>query len=138
VTDAHDVIDIALRVAAAIESSGGAYFIGGSVASSLQGDPRATNDIDVVLSLPALTHFPQYASSPQSASSAQLSIASQPVPHAEGADKSLEHAMSGNEQSALLLQATVPLEMPNPSQAGIPSAPSEPPRLSWPPLPAHA
>lgn len=50
--DAHDVIDIALRVATAIESSGGAYFIGGSVASSLQGDPRATNDIDVVLSLP--------------------------------------------------------------------------------------
>ena len=47
-----DPIGIALLVAAAIESSGGTYFVGGSVASSLQGDPRSTNDIDFVLSLP--------------------------------------------------------------------------------------
>lgn len=49
---ADDPIGIALRVAAAIESAGGTYFVGGSVASSLHGDPRSTNDIDVVVSLP--------------------------------------------------------------------------------------
>lgn len=49
---AHDPIGIALRVAAAIESAGGSYFVGGSVASSLHGDPRSTNDIDVVVDLP--------------------------------------------------------------------------------------
>lgn len=47
-----DVVDIALRVASALESVGAAYFVGGSVASSLQGEPRATNDIDIVVSLP--------------------------------------------------------------------------------------
>jgi hypothetical protein len=50
---AHDPIAIALRVATAIESVGGAYFVGGSVASSLQGDPRSTNDVDIVVSLAA-------------------------------------------------------------------------------------
>jgi hypothetical protein len=47
-----DAIAIALRVAGAIEAAGGAYFVGGSLASSLQGEPRATNDIDIVLKLP--------------------------------------------------------------------------------------
>lgn len=47
-----DALDVALRVAAAIESVGGAYFVGGSVASSLQGEPRSTNDIDIILELP--------------------------------------------------------------------------------------
>ena len=47
-----DVIDVAVLVASAIESVGGEYFVGGSVASSLQGDPRATNDIGFVISLP--------------------------------------------------------------------------------------
>lgn len=47
-----DAIDVALAVARAIESVGGAYFVGGSVASSLQGEPRATNDIDIVVELP--------------------------------------------------------------------------------------
>jgi hypothetical protein len=47
-----DALTIALRVAAAIEHVGGTYFVGGSVASSLQGEPRATNDIDIVLELP--------------------------------------------------------------------------------------
>jgi hypothetical protein len=41
-----DALDVAMRVAAAIESVGGSYFIGGSVASSIQGEPRATNDVD--------------------------------------------------------------------------------------------
>lgn len=48
-----DAIEVALLVARAIESVGGAYFIGGSVASSFQGEPRATNDIDIVLELPS-------------------------------------------------------------------------------------
>jgi hypothetical protein len=47
-----DPIAIARLVAAAVESAGGAYFVGGSVASSLQGDPRSTNDIDFVVSMP--------------------------------------------------------------------------------------
>ena len=50
--DAHDPIGIALRVAAAVESAGGRYFVGGSVATSLHGDPRSTNDIDFIVSLP--------------------------------------------------------------------------------------
>jgi hypothetical protein len=46
-----DVIDVALRVAAALEAAGGEYFVGGSFASSLQGEPRATNDVDFVIDL---------------------------------------------------------------------------------------
>lgn len=47
-----DAIDVALQVAHAIESVGGTYFVGGSVATSFQGEPRATNDIDIVCELP--------------------------------------------------------------------------------------
>jgi hypothetical protein len=47
-----DAIAVAMRVGAAIEEAGGRYFVGGSLASSLQGEPRATNDIDVVVDLP--------------------------------------------------------------------------------------
>lgn len=39
-------------MAAAIDAVGGEYFVGGSLASSLQGEPRATNDIDFVIALP--------------------------------------------------------------------------------------
>ena len=46
-----DALDVALLVAAALESVGAEYFVDGSVASSLQGEPRATNDIDFVVSL---------------------------------------------------------------------------------------
>ncbi|WP_187345841.1 hypothetical protein [Sorangium cellulosum] len=38
-------------MAAALESLGCEYFIGGSLASSLQGEPRATNDIDLVVAM---------------------------------------------------------------------------------------
>ncbi len=51
-TLANDALDVALLVANAIEGVGGKYFVGGSIASSLQGDPRATNDIDFVVELP--------------------------------------------------------------------------------------
>jgi hypothetical protein len=47
-----DAVGVALRVAAAIEAAGGSYFVGGSLASSFQGEPRATNDVDIVLDLP--------------------------------------------------------------------------------------
>jgi hypothetical protein len=47
-----DAIDIALKVAAALSSVGAEYFLGGSLASSLHGEPRATNDIDFVIALP--------------------------------------------------------------------------------------
>jgi hypothetical protein len=47
-----DVVTIARRMGTAIEQAGGAYFVGGSIASSLQGEPRSTNDIDMVLKLP--------------------------------------------------------------------------------------
>jgi hypothetical protein len=49
----ENAIDIALEVAAALTSVGAEYFLGGSLASSLQGEPRATNDIDFVIALPA-------------------------------------------------------------------------------------
>lgn len=49
---ASDALDVAVLVAAAIERVGGEYFVGGSIASSLQGEPRATNDIDFVVALP--------------------------------------------------------------------------------------
>ncbi len=47
-----DALDVALAVARAVEAVGGEYFVGGSLASSLQGEPRATNDIDMVVRLP--------------------------------------------------------------------------------------
>jgi hypothetical protein len=43
---------IALLVGDALEALGIPYFVGGSLASGLQGEPRATNDIDMVLELP--------------------------------------------------------------------------------------
>jgi hypothetical protein len=47
-----DPIEIALLVGEAIAFVGGEYFVGGSLASSMQGHPRSTNDIDIVLSIP--------------------------------------------------------------------------------------
>jgi hypothetical protein len=46
-----DVLDVALLVAGALEKAGVAYFLGGSMASSFQGEPRATNDVDFVVDL---------------------------------------------------------------------------------------
>jgi hypothetical protein len=47
----EDVVDIALRVAEALEKVGASYFVGGSLASSIDGEPRATNDIDFVIDM---------------------------------------------------------------------------------------
>lgn len=49
--DVASALDVALRVAEALESVGCAYFVGGSLASSLHGEPRATNDIDIVVAM---------------------------------------------------------------------------------------
>lgn len=46
-----DVVDVALLVTGALERCGVDYFLGGSLASSFQGEPRATNDIDLVVRL---------------------------------------------------------------------------------------
>ena len=46
-------IDVALGVARALERVGVGYFLGGSMASSVQGEPRSTNDIDFVVELEA-------------------------------------------------------------------------------------
>jgi hypothetical protein len=45
-------LEIALAVARALTKLGIPYFLGGSLASSVQGEPRATNDIDLVVDLP--------------------------------------------------------------------------------------
>jgi len=42
---------VAARIGAALEKLGAPYFLGGSLASSLHGDPRSTNDIDLVTAL---------------------------------------------------------------------------------------
>jgi hypothetical protein len=46
-----DPLDIALRMAAVFDRLGVAYAVGGAVASSLLGEPRATEDIDIVADL---------------------------------------------------------------------------------------
>ena len=45
------VLLIALQCAESFEQIGFGYFLGGSLASSLQGEPRSTNDIDFVVDL---------------------------------------------------------------------------------------
>ena len=46
-----DVLDVALAVARALEAIGAEYYIGGSVASSLQASARSTNDVDFVVAM---------------------------------------------------------------------------------------
>lgn len=44
-------VEVALAVGRALESIGVEYFLGGSMASSFQGHPRLTNDLDFVVRL---------------------------------------------------------------------------------------
>jgi hypothetical protein len=46
-----DEYDVALRVAAVLDELGIEYTLGGSLATSLQGEPRATNDVDFAVRL---------------------------------------------------------------------------------------
>lgn len=46
-----EIEEVVLAVARALDATGTAYFLGGSMASSLQGEPRSTNDLDFVVDL---------------------------------------------------------------------------------------
>jgi len=46
-----DPIQVALRVATALESCGIRYVLGGSLASSISGEPRSTLDVDLVVAM---------------------------------------------------------------------------------------
>jgi len=46
-----DPIQVALTVAEALEHCGIRYLVGGSLASSLSGEPRSTLDVDLVVSI---------------------------------------------------------------------------------------
>lgn len=46
-----DILGLAIRVGKALDAVGARYMLVGSVASSLQGDPRTTNDVDFVTAL---------------------------------------------------------------------------------------
>jgi len=48
---AADPIEVALRVAHVLESCGVRYLVGGSLASSISGEPRSTLDVDLVVAL---------------------------------------------------------------------------------------
>jgi hypothetical protein len=50
-SSASDVLDIAVRVARGLSTAGARHVLVGSLASSLQGDPRSTNDIDFLTDL---------------------------------------------------------------------------------------
>jgi len=46
-----DALRVAGRVCAALDALGLRYAVGGSIASSIGGEPRATNDVDVLVAL---------------------------------------------------------------------------------------
>ncbi len=46
-----EVVEVAVLVARAFEKLGVDYALGGSVATSVQGEPRSTNDIDFAVRL---------------------------------------------------------------------------------------
>ena len=52
-TDAVDAITIALQVTSALDALGVVHTIGGSIASSMAGEPRSTIDVDIVADLKA-------------------------------------------------------------------------------------
>ena len=56
-TDAVDAISIALQVTSALDALGVVHTIGGSIASSMAGEPRSTIDVDIVVDLKA-EHVP--------------------------------------------------------------------------------
>lgn len=51
---ASDPVEVALEVAAILEARGLRYLVGGSLASSLSGEPRSTLDVDIVVAMAEL------------------------------------------------------------------------------------
>lgn len=49
----HDPLAVALGVAEILETRGLRYLVGGSLASSMSGEPRSTLDVDIVVALTA-------------------------------------------------------------------------------------
>ena len=47
----NDPVAVALSVAQILEASGLRYLVGGSLASSLSGEPRSTLDVDIVVAM---------------------------------------------------------------------------------------
>ena len=56
-TDSVDAIGIALKVTSALDTLGVVHTIGGSIASSMAGEPRSTIDVDIIADLKA-EHVP--------------------------------------------------------------------------------
>jgi hypothetical protein len=56
--------ELLIHVVRALEAAGIEYMATGSIVSSLQGEPRATHDIDLVVSLPAAAIRPLLAAFP--------------------------------------------------------------------------
>lgn len=50
-----DPIDVALKVTSVLDALGVGHTIGGSIASSIAGEPRSTIDIDVIAALEETT-----------------------------------------------------------------------------------
>lgn len=50
-SDPPDQLDVALMVGAALATAGATWMIGGSIATSAYGEPRATHDVDLVADL---------------------------------------------------------------------------------------
>jgi hypothetical protein len=51
-SDDDESVTVTLRVVSEMERLGVAYFVGGSVASSVHGRPRTTDDVDIVAAIP--------------------------------------------------------------------------------------
>ena len=49
----NDPVAVALRVAEILEARGLRYLVGGSLASSISGEPRSTLDVDIVVDMTA-------------------------------------------------------------------------------------
>jgi hypothetical protein len=54
-----EALEVTLRVVSVLERLGAPYLVGGSIASSLHGFPRATQDVDVVADL-RMEHVPAF------------------------------------------------------------------------------
>jgi len=104
-----DLLGLAIIVAAAVEQSGGSYTIGGSLASSFSGEPRASLDIDIVVDLTieqvepfvALLGEAFYADPDALRRAARARTATNLVHHASGAKVDLFFAASDFDERQL-------------------------------------